>query len=129
MLLRSTRQCESGIVHNGARGCHDHSHGWLRWPRVDVVPYQALPLLQFFTCNIKFCARKNFKKVRKGEGEPRNEARPQPLNCVCTFVQLLFEGSHYFYHRCIVPEVFVRVPISSLSKSFLREEEKNQTEF
>ena len=54
-------------MHNGARG--RHGHGWPRWPRVGAVPYQALPLLRFFACNIR--AR---KKVRKGEGEPGNEA-------------------------------------------------------
>ena len=34
-----------------------------------TVPYQALPLLRFFAC--KFHAR---EKVRKGEGEPGDEA-------------------------------------------------------
>ena len=56
-------------MHNGARDHHDHGHGWPRWPRVGAVPYQALPLLRFFTCNIRL--RKN---ARKGEGEPGNEA-------------------------------------------------------
>ena len=69
MLLQSTRQHESGTVHNGACGHHDHGHSWPRWPRVGAVPYQALPLLRFFTCNIHV-----WKKVRKGEGEPGNEA-------------------------------------------------------
>ena len=57
-------------MHNGARGRHDHSHGWPRWPWVGAVPCQALPLLRFFVCTIR--AR---KKVRKGEGEPGNEAK------------------------------------------------------
>ena len=41
-----------------------------RWPRVGGVPYQAL-LLRFLAYKIH--ARK--KKVRKGEGGPRDEAR------------------------------------------------------
>ena len=56
-------------MHNGARGRHDHGHGWPRWPRVGAVPYQTLPLLRFFAYNIR--AR---KKSEKGEGEPGNEA-------------------------------------------------------
>ena len=42
-----------------------------RWPRVGRVPYQALPipLLRYFA--YKFRAR---EKVRKGEGEPGDEA-------------------------------------------------------
>ena len=40
-----------------------------RWPRVGRVPYQALPLLRIFTYKIR--AR---EKVRKGEGEPGDEA-------------------------------------------------------
>ena len=40
-----------------------------RWPRVGGVPYQALPLLRLFTYKIH--AR---EKVRKGEGEPGDEA-------------------------------------------------------
>ena len=63
-------QRERGTVHNGARGRHDHGHGWPRWPRVGAVLYQALPLLRFLACNI--CVREN---VRKGEEEPGNEAR------------------------------------------------------
>ena len=34
-----------------------------------AVPYQALPLLRFFACKYS-----RAKKVRKGEGEPGNEA-------------------------------------------------------
>ena len=56
-------------MHNGARGRHDHGHGWPRWPWVGAVPCQALPLLRFFTYNIRVR-----KKVSKGEGEPGNEA-------------------------------------------------------
>ena len=41
-----------------------------RWQRVGKVPYQALPLLRFFAYKIR--AR---EKVRKGEGEPGDEAR------------------------------------------------------
>ena len=40
-----------------------------RWPRVGGVPYQALPLLRFFAYKIR--AR---EKMRKGEGEPGDEA-------------------------------------------------------
>ena len=43
-----------------------------RWPRVGGVPYQALPLLRFFAYKIR--AR---EKVRKGEGEPGDEASKQ----------------------------------------------------
>ena len=43
-----------------------------RWPRVGGVPYQALPLLRFFAYKIR--AR---EKVRKGEGEPGDEARQE----------------------------------------------------
>ena len=38
-------------------------------PRVGAVPYQALPLLQFFTHNIRM------GKESKGEGEPGNKAK------------------------------------------------------
>ena len=72
-LLRSTRQRKSGMVSNGARGHHDHGHGWPRWPRMGGVPYQALTLLRFFAYNIRAC-----EKVRKGEGEPGNEANRIP---------------------------------------------------
>ena len=64
-LSRSTRQCERDTVHNGAHGCHDHELATV--PR---VPYQALLLLRFFAYNI--CTH---EKVRKGEGEPGNEAK------------------------------------------------------
>jgi hypothetical protein len=40
---------------------------------VGAVPYQALPLLRFFMCNIRAREKKIFK-VRKGEGELGNEA-------------------------------------------------------
>ena len=43
-----------------------------RWPRVGGVPCKALPLLRFFAYKIR--AR---EKVRKGEGEPGDEAREQ----------------------------------------------------
>ena len=39
------------------------------WPRVGEVPYQALPLLRFFAYKVR--AR---EKMRKGEGEPGDEA-------------------------------------------------------
>ena len=51
------RQLESGTMHNGAGG-----HG--------SVPGSPSPLI---SCVI--FARLKIKKVRKGEGEPRNEAK------------------------------------------------------
>ena len=49
-------------MYNGARGHQDLG-------QVAEVPYQALHLLQFFTYKIRA-----HKKVRKGEGEPGDEA-------------------------------------------------------
>ena len=48
---------------------HVVAHGWPKWPWMGGLPYQALLLLQFFMYNIR--AR---EKIRKGEGEPGNEA-------------------------------------------------------
>ena len=50
-------------MHNGACGHQDCG-------RVGGVPYQALPLLRFFTYKIHMC-----EKVRKGEGELGDEAK------------------------------------------------------
>ena len=52
-----------------------------RWPRVGEVPYQALPSPSFFfifCCCCFFFAYKiaRAKRVRKGEGEPGDEATP-----------------------------------------------------
>ena len=40
-----------------------------RWSQVGGVPYQVLPLLQFFTYKIYTC-----EKMRKGVGEPGDKA-------------------------------------------------------
>ena len=40
-----------------------------RWPQMGEVLYQALPLLRFFVYKIR-----THEKVRKGEGEPGDEA-------------------------------------------------------
>jgi hypothetical protein len=63
------------------------------WPRVGAVPYQALPLLRFFAYNI--CARKE-KKVRKGEGEPGNEASL----CLGTVIVCFFGRKLYCCMHC-----------------------------
>ena len=82
-LSRSTRQLESGIVSNRARGHHEYGHGWPRWPLVGVVPYQALPHFPFFMYNIHTC-----EKVRNREGEPGNKAALSLfISQLCTCVQ------------------------------------------
>ena len=61
-LFQSTRQCKSGIMSNRECDCYEHGHGW-----VEFSP------LQFFTYNIRVP-----EKVRKGEGEPGDEANVMP---------------------------------------------------
>ncbi len=59
-------------MHNGACSCHNHGHGWPRWPRLakvamgghGSVPGSPSPI---FFCAIFACAKK-VKKVRGSLG-------------------------------------------------------------
>ena len=71
MLLRSTRQRESGTVHNGLPGAPPWSWSWLA--KVATVGRGSVPLLRFFACNI--FAREKKRLEGQGSREFRNETQ------------------------------------------------------